>query len=79
LNYYEENYYRGFILKFQDKLRNNKLDEKFRDQFLQSIEKDNQVTIDIINSIKTIYSNKLQQFCMQFQVKIKAHIFLVLF
>ena len=57
------------MVKVQDKIRNNnKIDDKIRDQFLQSIEKDNQITIDIINGVKNTYLNKLQHFCNQFQV-----------
>ena len=57
------------MLKFQEKMRPNyKLDDKFRDQFLQSLEKDNQITIDIINVVKSMYLNKLQHYCVQFQV-----------
>ncbi len=59
------------MVKVQEKIRNNnKIDDKTRDQFLQSIEKDNQITIDIINSVKNAYMNKLQHFCVQFQVNI---------
>jgi hypothetical protein len=68
LTYYEDKYYRSSIARLQEKLRNNKLDDKTRDHFLQTIEKENQNIVEIINSIKTEYMSKLQQFCIQFQV-----------
>lgn len=64
---YEENYYKNSLIKLQDKMRSSKLDEKARDQFLQSIERDNQITLDIINAMKTQYLNKLQPYCAQYQ------------
>ncbi len=69
LVYYEENFYRNSIVKLQDKLRNNKPDEKLRDQLLQTIEKDNQITIDILRIVKKEFFSRLEPYCNQFQVK----------
>ena len=68
LLYYEENYYRKSILKLQEKLRSNKPDEKLRDQLLQSIERDNQLTIDLIKYVKHEFQSQLEPYCTQYQV-----------
>lgn len=68
--FYEENYYRNSILKLQDKLRSNKPDEKLREQFLQMIEKDNQITVDIIRYVKKDFFSKLEPYCNQYQVNL---------
>jgi hypothetical protein len=68
LLYYEENYYRKSIVKLQEKLRSNKPDEKLRDQLLQSIERDNQLTIDLIKYVKHEFQSHLEPYCAQYQV-----------
>jgi hypothetical protein len=68
LLYYEENYYRKSIVKLQEKLRSNKPDEKLRDQLLQSIERDNQLTIDLIKYVKHEFQSQLEPYCAQYQV-----------
>jgi hypothetical protein len=71
LKYFEEHYYRSTITKLQDKLRNTKVDEKLRDQLLQMIEKENQITFDIIKNIKNDFNSKLEPYCSQYQVIIE--------
>lgn len=69
LTYYEETYYRSSIDRLQEKIRaNNKADEKLRDQLLQMIEKDNQITCDIVKNIKKEFAAKLEPYCIQYQV-----------
>lgn len=68
LLFYEENYYRKSIIKLQEKLRSNKPDEKLRDQLLQSIERDNQLTIDLIKYVKHEFQSQLEPYCTQYQV-----------
>jgi hypothetical protein len=67
--FYEENFYRNSILRLQEKMRNtNKTDEKLKEQLMQIIQKDNQITLDVIKYVKKDYMNKLEPFCSQFQV-----------
>lgn len=68
LVFYEENYYRASVIRLQEKLRNSKPDEKLRDQLIQSIEKDNQMTIDIIKHVQKDYITKLEPYLNQYQV-----------
>lgn len=68
LVFYEESYYRASIVRLQEKLRNSKPDEKLRDQLIQSIEKDNQMTIDIIKHVQKDYITKLEPYLNQYQV-----------
>ena len=68
--FYEENYYRNSIMRLHEKLRNNnKTDEKLKEQLLQILQKDNQLTIDIIKYVKKDYQSKLEPYCNQYQVK----------
>ena len=66
--FYEESYYRASIIRLQEKLRNSKPDEKLRDHLIQSIEKDNQMTIDIIKHVQKDYITKLEPYLNQYQV-----------
>jgi len=68
LLFYEENYYRKSNVKLQEKLHSNKPDEKLRDQLLQSIERDNQLTIDLIKYVKREFQSQLEPYCTQYQV-----------
>lgn len=68
LVFYEENYYRASILRLQEKLRTSKPDEKLRDQLIQMIERDNQITIDILKHVKKEYITKLEPYLIQYQV-----------
>ena len=57
-------------MRLHEKLRNNnKTDEKLKEQLLQVLQKDNQLTIDIIKYVKKDYQSKLEPYCNQFQVK----------
>lgn len=69
LSFYEENFYKQSILKLQDKLRTSKPDEKFRDQLIQIIERDNLITVEIIRQVKKDYLSKLEPYLNQYQVK----------
>ena len=67
--FYEEKFYRNNIIKLQEKLRStNKTDEKLKEQLMQIIQRDNQITVDIIKYIKKDYMNKLEPYCNQYQV-----------
>ncbi len=57
-------------MRLHEKLRNNnKTDEKLKEQLLQILQKDNQLTIDIIKYVKKDYQSKLEPYCNQYQVK----------
>lgn len=76
LCFYEENFYKQSIVKLQDKLRPNKGDEKFRDQLIQVIERDNSTTVEIIRHVKKDYLTKLEPYLNQYQVGV-AELFLL--
>lgn len=69
LSFYEENVYKQAVVKLQDKLRTSKPDEKFRDQLIQMIERDNSITVEIIRQVKKEYLAKLEPYLNQYQVK----------
>jgi len=75
--FYEENYYRASIIKLQEKLRNtNKTDEKLKEQLMQLIHKDNQITVDIIKYLKKDYVSRLEPYCQRFNTSLdKLHNF----
>lgn len=68
LVYYEMNYYRNSIISMHEKCRNCTKEEKLRDQLLQMIEKENQLTVEIIRCIKREFMAKLEPYCAQYQV-----------
>ncbi len=59
----------------QEKIRSSKPDEKLRDQLLQMIEKDNQITIDIVKNVKKEFATKLEPYCLQYHVSLLQFIF----
>ena len=74
--FYDENFYKNSVVKLQEKLRNNKPDEKLREQLLQTIEKDNQITIDILRFVRKEFLSRLEPYCTQYQVIIEINIFI---
>lgn len=68
LIFYEENFYKSSVLKIQDKIKSSKPDEKMRDHLLQIVERDNQITLDIINQIRRDFISKLEPYLTQYQV-----------
>lgn len=50
-------------------MKSKKYEDKAREQILQMIEKDNQMTIDLINNVKSFYFNKVQPLCAAHRVR----------
>ena len=61
------NFYKRSISKLHEKMRNSKSDDKFKETLLNSIEKENAITIEIIRYIKNQYLELLETYCKTYQ------------